>query len=130
MEPITLLVIGVWMVPCILAQIIEGLRILQDGAISLSKSQKIIQLSVHQPFGDMMTPESCLEILPSNDMVSWHHGMIVIPRHSSGSMKLPSHKSCLGVIRTSTSEQRKLKLNHAEPDIRVERVFNFGENVG
>lgn len=70
MEPITLLVIGVCMVPCILAQVIEGLRILQDGVISLSKSQKLIQLSVHQPFGDMMTPEGCLELLPSNDMVS------------------------------------------------------------
>jgi hypothetical protein len=69
MEPIVLLGFCVSMVSSVLAHVIEGLHILQDDVIALGKGQKLIQLSIHQPFGDMMAPEGCLEFLPNRDTV-------------------------------------------------------------
>lgn len=54
--------------------------------------------------------------------------MIVILPHSRGSTKLLSHESCLCGIKTITRKQWKLGLNHAKPDIHVERVLSLDED--
>jgi hypothetical protein len=49
-KAITLLSISVSMIIRVLTQVVESLSILENGASSLGKSQKLIQLHLHKPF--------------------------------------------------------------------------------
>jgi hypothetical protein len=69
-EPVPLLLVGVCMISGILAQVIEGLSILQHCPVPLSECQELIELSVHNACWYMMPPESCLELSPFHLMVS------------------------------------------------------------
>jgi hypothetical protein len=67
------------MVSSVLAQVIENLCILQNGASSLSQIQKVIELPLNESFGDVVRSKGGPELVPSDDMIGWLHSMIVIP---------------------------------------------------
>jgi hypothetical protein len=67
------------MVSRVLAQVVENLCVLHDGAGSLSQVQKFIELSLNESFGDMVHSKGGLELVPSDDMIGRLHSMIVIP---------------------------------------------------
>jgi hypothetical protein len=79
-EAITLLSIGVSVIARVLTKVIESLGILEYSAGTLSKSQKFIQLPLHKPFLNMVGSEGILELFPSDNMIGWEHGKIVVPR--------------------------------------------------
>jgi hypothetical protein len=60
------------MIPCILAQVVEGLRILQYRAGSLIECQEFIQLAVKNSSWDwdVVSSESNLEFFSRNFMTS------------------------------------------------------------
>jgi hypothetical protein len=68
-EAISLLLIGISMITCVLAQVIEGLSILQYRAGSLIECQKFIQLAIKNSSWDMVPSESSLEFLPRHFMI-------------------------------------------------------------
>jgi hypothetical protein len=76
------------MISGILTQVIEGLCVLQHSAISLSKCQKLIKLSVHDACWYMMPSESGLELSPFHHMVNRLHSKEVVPPCLHGSAKL------------------------------------------
>jgi hypothetical protein len=84
----------------VLKKIIESLGILEYGAVTLSKSQKFIQLPLHKPFWNMVGSECILEFLPSDNMIGWEHGKIVVPPNSRGTVKLLRGKMGLICIET------------------------------
>ena len=53
-EAVSLLLIGISMITCILAQVVEGLSVLQYRAGSLIECQKFIQLAIKNSSWDMM----------------------------------------------------------------------------
>jgi hypothetical protein len=57
-EAISLLLVGISMITCILAQVVEGLSILQYRAGSLIECQKFIQLAIKDSGLDMVPSES------------------------------------------------------------------------
>jgi hypothetical protein len=69
-EAVSLLLIRINMVTCILAQVFEGLSILQDRAGSLIKCQKFIQLAIKNSCWDVVPSKSSLEFLPRHFMIS------------------------------------------------------------
>jgi hypothetical protein len=69
-EAVSLLLIGISMITCILAQVIKGLSILQYRAGSLIECQKFIQLAIKISCWDMVSSESSLEFLPRHFTIS------------------------------------------------------------
>jgi hypothetical protein len=72
-EVVSLLLIRISMVTCILAQVIEGLSVLQYRAGSLIKCQKLIQLAIENSCWNVVPSESSLEFLPRHFMISREH---------------------------------------------------------
>jgi hypothetical protein len=64
------LLIGISMITCVLAHVVEGLSILQYHVGSLIECQKLIQLTIKNSSWDMVPSESSLEFLPRNFMIS------------------------------------------------------------
>jgi hypothetical protein len=69
-EAVSLLLIGISMITCVLAQIVEGLSILQYRAGSLIECPEFIQLAIKNSSWDVVPSESSLEFLPRNFMIS------------------------------------------------------------
>jgi hypothetical protein len=98
-EAITLLSIGVSVIARVLTKVIESLGILEYGVGTLSKSQKFIQLPLPKPFWNMVGSEGILEFVPSDNMIGWEHGKIVVPPKARGTTKLLRGKTGLICIR-------------------------------
>jgi hypothetical protein len=126
-EAVSLLLIRISMVPCILAQVVEGLRILQYRAGSLIKRQKLIQLAIKNASWDVVSSESSLEFLPRHFTISREHSMEVVPPSPSRSVKLLRGEASLGSIRAVSREEGKLGLNDVEPHVDVQRILCLGE---
>jgi hypothetical protein len=88
MEAITFAGISVRMITRILAQVVEDLCILHDGAGSLSQIQKFIELSLNESFGNVVRPESGPEFIPGENMTSRLHSMVMVPPYTGGAAKL------------------------------------------
>jgi hypothetical protein len=69
-EAVSLLLIRICVITCVLAQIIEGLGILQHSAGPLIECQEFIQLAVENPNWNVVSSEGSLEFLPKNFMTS------------------------------------------------------------
>jgi hypothetical protein len=69
-EAVSLLLIGISMITCILAQVVEGLSVLQYRAGSLIECQEFIQLAIKNSGWNMVPSESSLEFLPRHFMIS------------------------------------------------------------
>ena len=69
-ETVSLLLIRICMITCILAQVVEGLSILQCRAGSRIECQKLILLAIKNSSWDVVPSESSLEFLPRNFMTS------------------------------------------------------------
>jgi hypothetical protein len=76
------------MITRILAQVIKDLRILHDGAGSLSQIQKFIELSLNESLWNVVHSESGPEFIPGDDMTSRQHGMIMVPPYAGSTAKL------------------------------------------
>jgi hypothetical protein len=68
--------------------VVEDLCILHDGAGSLSEIQKFIELSLNESFGNVVRSESGPEFIPSDDMTSRLHGMVMVPPYAGSAAKL------------------------------------------
>jgi hypothetical protein len=88
MKAISLTGISVRMITRVLAQVIEDLCILHNGAGSLSQIQKLIELSLNESFRNVVRSESGPEFFPGDDMISRLHGMIMVPPYAGGAAKL------------------------------------------
>jgi hypothetical protein len=86
------------MVSRVLAQVVEDLCILQDGAGSLSQIQKFIELSLNESFGDVVRLKSSPKLIPSDDMTGRLHGMIMIPPDAGSATELLGCKEHLVLI--------------------------------
>jgi hypothetical protein len=71
--------ITVRMVSRILAQVVENLCILHNGAGSLSQIQKFIELSLNESFGYVVRSERSPELVPGDDMIGRLHSVKMIP---------------------------------------------------
>jgi hypothetical protein len=80
--------ISVCMITRILAQVVEDLCILHDGAGSLSQISKFIELSLNESFRNVVRSESGSEFFPGDDMTSRLHSMVMVPPYAGGAMKL------------------------------------------
>jgi hypothetical protein len=69
-EVVSLLLIGISMITCVLAQVVEGLSVLQYRASSLIECQKLIQLAIKNSGWDVVPSESGLEFLPRHFTIS------------------------------------------------------------
>jgi hypothetical protein len=69
-EAVSLLLVKISMITCILAQVIEGLSVLQYRAGSLIECQKLIQLTIKNSGWDVVPSESSLEFLPRHFTIS------------------------------------------------------------
>jgi hypothetical protein len=69
-EAVSLLLIEINMISCVLAQVVEGLSILQYRAGSLAECQKLIQLAIKNSSWDIVPSESSLEFLLRHFMIS------------------------------------------------------------
>jgi hypothetical protein len=69
-ETVSLLLIRISMIPLVLAQVVEGLSILQYRVGSLIECQEFIQLAVKNSSWDVVSSKSSLEFLPRNFMTS------------------------------------------------------------
>jgi hypothetical protein len=69
-EAVSLLLTRISIIPYVLAQVVEGLSILQYRAGSLIYCQEFIQLAVKNSSWDVVSSESSLEFLPRNFMTS------------------------------------------------------------
>jgi hypothetical protein len=67
------------MVSRVLAQVVENLCVLHDGAGSLSQVQKFIKLSLNESFGYMVRSKRSPKLIPSDDMIGRLHGVKMIP---------------------------------------------------
>jgi hypothetical protein len=76
---ITFAGISVHMITRILAQVIEDLCILHDGAGSLSQIQKFIELSLNESLGNVVRSKSGPEFILGDNMTSRLHGMVMVP---------------------------------------------------
>jgi hypothetical protein len=114
-------------VPCILAQVIEGLRILQYRAGSLIKCQKLIQLEIKNVGWDVVPSESSLEFLPRHFTIGGEHSTEVVPPSPSRAAKLLRGEASLDFIRVVSREEGKLVLNDAESHVGVQRILCLGE---
>jgi hypothetical protein len=85
---ITFAGISVRMIIRILAQVIEDLCILHDGAGSLGQIQKFIELSLNESFGNVVRSKSGPKFIPGNNMTNRLHGMVVVPPYAGSAVKL------------------------------------------
>jgi hypothetical protein len=67
------------MVSRILAQVVENLCILHNGAGSLSQVQKFIELLLNESFGYVVRSKRSLELVPGDDMIGKLHSVKMIP---------------------------------------------------
>jgi hypothetical protein len=126
-EAVSLLLVRISMITCILAQVVEGLSVLQYRAGSLIKCQKLIQLAIKNFGWDVVPFESSLEFLPKHFMISGEHSTEVVPPSPSRAAKLLCGEASLGIIRTVSLEEGKLGLNDAEPHVGIQRILCLGE---
>jgi hypothetical protein len=90
--------ISVRMITRILAQVVEDLCILHDGAGSLSQIQKFIELSLNESFGDVVHSESGPKFIPGDNMTSRLHGMVMVPPYAGSAAKLLGCEECLVLV--------------------------------
>jgi hypothetical protein len=69
-EAVSLLLVGISMITCVLARVVEGLSILQYRVGSLIECQKPIQLAIKNYSWDVVPSESSLEFLARHFMTS------------------------------------------------------------
>jgi hypothetical protein len=69
-EAVSLLLIGISMITCVLAQVVEGMSVLQYRAGSLIECQEFIQLAIKNSCWDVVPFESSLEFLPIHFTIS------------------------------------------------------------
>jgi hypothetical protein len=69
-EAVSLLLIGISMITCVLAQVVEGLSVLQYRAGSMIVCQEFIQLAIKNSCWNMVPSESSLEFLPRHFTIS------------------------------------------------------------
>jgi hypothetical protein len=100
------------MITCILAQVVEGLSVLQYRAGSLIECQKFIQLAIKNYGWDMVPSESSLEFLPGHFTISGEHSTEVVPPSPSRATKLLRGEASLGLIGVVSREEGKLGLNN------------------
>jgi hypothetical protein len=112
-EEVSLLLIGISMITCILAQVIEGLSILQYRAGSLIECQKLIQLAIKNSSWDMVPSESSLEFLPRHFSIIRLHSTEVVPPSPSRATKLLRGEASLSIIRAFSCEEGKLGFHDA-----------------
>jgi hypothetical protein len=86
------------MVSRVLAQVVEDLCILHDGAGSPSQVQKFIELSLNESFGDVVRSKSGPKFVPGDDMTGRLHGMIMIPPYAGSATELLGYKQHLVLI--------------------------------
>jgi hypothetical protein len=86
------------MVSRVLAQVVEDLCILQNGAGPLSQIQKFIELSLNESFEDVVCSKSSPKLVPSDDMTGRLHGMIIIPPDAGSATELLGCKERLVLI--------------------------------
>jgi hypothetical protein len=115
------------MVTYILAQVVEGLSVLQYRVGSLIKCQKLIQLAIKKSSGNVVPSESGLEFLPRHFMISREHSTEVVPPSPSRAAKLLRGEASLGFIRAVSHEEGKLGLNDAEPHVGVQQILCLSE---
>jgi hypothetical protein len=97
-ETITFAGTSVGMITCILAQVVEDLRILHEGAGSLSQIQKFIELSLNESFGNVVRSENGPEFIPGDNMTSRLHGMVMVPPYAGSAVKLLGCEECLVLV--------------------------------
>jgi hypothetical protein len=68
--------------------------------VTLSKSQKFIQLPFHETFWYMVGSERIFEFIPIDNMIRQKHGKIVVPPYTCGTAKLLGGKSSFVGFRT------------------------------
>jgi hypothetical protein len=78
-ETISVAGITVCMISRVLAQVVENLRGLHDGAGSLSQVQKFIKLAFNESLRYMMRSEGGPELIPGDNMIGRLHGVKMIP---------------------------------------------------
>jgi hypothetical protein len=76
------------MITRVLAQVIEDLCILHDGAGSLSQIQKFIELSLNESLWNVMCSKSGPKFILGNDMTSRLHSMVMIPPYTGSATEL------------------------------------------
>jgi hypothetical protein len=91
--------------------------------IPLSQGHKLIKLAVHNANWYMMSPEGCLEFLPSNYVINWLHSKEMVPPCLGWSTKLLCGKSSLGGIGTCPRKQWNFGFHHSEPYVRIKWIF-------
>jgi hypothetical protein len=126
-EAVSLLLIRICMITCILAQVVEGLSILQYRAGSLIECQKLIQLAIKNSSWDVVPSEGSLEFLPRHFMISGEHSTKVVSPSPSRATKLLRGEASLGIIRAVSYEEGKLGLNNAEPHVDIQWILCLGE---
>jgi hypothetical protein len=124
---VSLLLIRISMVTYILAQVVEGLSVLQYHAGSLIKCQKLNQLAIENSGWDVVPSEDSLEFLLRHFMISGDYSTEVVPPSLSRATKLLHGEASLGIIRAVSCEEGKLGLNDAKPHIGVQRILCLGE---
>jgi hypothetical protein len=125
-EAVFLLLVRISMITCILAQVIEGLSVLQYRAGSMIECQKFIQLAMNSGW-DMVPSESSLEFLPRHFTISGEHSTEVVPPSPSRATKLLRGEASLGLIGAVSREEGKLGLNDVEPHVSIQRILCLGE---
>jgi hypothetical protein len=127
-EAVSLLLIRINVVTCILAQVAEGLSVLQYCVGSLIKCQKLIQLAIENSGWNVVPSESSLEFLQRHFMISGEHSTEVAPPSPSRATKLLRGEASLGIIRAVSREEGKHGLNDAEPHVGVQRILCLSEH--
>jgi hypothetical protein len=69
-EAVSLLLVGISMITCVLAQVVEGLSVLQYRAGSLIECQELIQLAIKNSCWNVVPSKSSLEFLPRHFTIS------------------------------------------------------------
>jgi hypothetical protein len=115
------------MVTCILAQVVEGLSVLQYHTGSLIECQKLIQLAIKNASWDVVPSESSLEFLPRHFTICGEHSTEVVPPSPSRAAKLLRGEASLGFIRVVSREEGKLGLNDTEPYVGIQWILCLGE---
>jgi hypothetical protein len=105
---VSLLLIRISMVTCILAQVVEGLSVLQYRAGFLIKCQKLIQLAIENLGWNVVPSERSLEFLPRHFTISGEHGTELVPPSLSRAAKLLRGEASLGIIRAVSREEGNL----------------------
>jgi hypothetical protein len=67
------------MVSRVLAQVVENLCVLHDGAGPLSQVQKFIELSLNESFRYVVCSKRSPKLIPGDNMIGRLHGVKMIP---------------------------------------------------